>query len=462
MKPKRAWVAYSPAYRAKEMKTLAGWIQAGQSGAVVGLGGAGKSNLLGFLSHRPDALHRYLPEPAGPVVVVPVDLNNLPTHNLSVIYRVILRAFYETRERFDTPLRKAANRLYLDNRAAQDPFLSLSALRELLLLCHKRQTRVVLVLDRFDGDAMPAITNTLRGLRDSFKDSLSFIVGSRRPMAELGETAALGELREVLDTHVCWVGPMAEADARQVIAQETATASPPPSPADVTHILILTGGYPALLKAVCHWWLSTPTRPDPAAWPGVLLAGRSLQYRLAEIWDGLSPDEQFALSELQKLQPTATRKTFEGLQKRHAGVLTRLVIKGICVPTGNGWRIFGTLFKAYIAQKAGRGSRAIWLDERSGVFYRGQTQLTGLTPLEETLLQFLVKNPRERHTKSTLIDNVWPDDEARDGIMDDSLFQAISSLRKKIEPNPAKPCYILTWRGKPEGGYQFFPEGRPP
>ena len=37
----------------------------------------------------------------------------------------------------------------------------------------------------------------------------------------------------------------------------------------------------------------------------------------------------------------------------------------------------------------------------------------------------------------------------------------IAELRKKIEPNLARPCYVVTWRGRPEGGYQFFPEGRP-
>jgi hypothetical protein len=46
-------------------------------------------------------------------------------------------------------------------------------------------------------------------------------------------------------------------------------------------------------------------------------------------------------------------------------------------------------------------------------------------------------------------------------VTDDSLYQVIGGLRKKVEPNPASPCYIINWRGQPEGGYQFFPEGRP-
>ena len=65
------------------------------------------------------------------------------------------------------------------------------------------------------------------------------------------------------------------------------------------------------------------------------------------------------------------------------------------------------------------------------------------------------------YDKSELIDHAWPDEDRREGIADDNLFQVIKKLRQKIEPIPSKPCYIITWRGQPEGGYQFFPEGKP-
>jgi hypothetical protein len=54
------------------METLVGWILVGVSGSVVGLAGAGKSNLLGFWCHRPGVLQSYFPSQADPVVLVPV------------------------------------------------------------------------------------------------------------------------------------------------------------------------------------------------------------------------------------------------------------------------------------------------------------------------------------------------------------------------------------------------------
>ena len=50
-----------------------------------------------------------------------------------------------------------------------------------------------------------------------------------------------------------------------------------------------------------------------------------------------------------------------------------------------------------------------------------------------------------------LIEGVWPDDVVEGGIMDDVLYQVVRGLRRKIEPEP----------GRPEGGCQLFPEGRP-
>jgi hypothetical protein len=477
----RSWKAYRLTYRAEQMQTLAGWILAGVSGSVVGLAGAGKSNLLGFLCHRTEALQSYLAPQAGLVALIPVDLNNLLSNTLATFYRVILRSFYEVRDRFDQSLQQAITDLYRENRAASDPFLPQSALRELLLQFQTQRVQVVLVLDPFDRfaqTATPQMLDTLRGLRDSFKDTLCYIVGTRQEVIYLFDPAALGEMYEILDTHVCWVGPMNESDARQLIAEETHIALAPPNEAEVSHLLTLTGGYPSLLKAACHWWLATPDKPAASEWALALLAERSIQSRLEEIWAGLTQEERQTLSEMQKGQTRVAalasgekagdKKAQEALdnatlylERQHRCALPRLNAKGLCQRTDTGWRIFADLFAAYVANAEGWGSGRIWLDEKTDELYQGPTLLEDLTPLERAVLSFLARNPRVRHTKTDLIVSTWPDELRQQGVSDDSLYQVIGGLRKKIEPNPAKPCYIINWRGRPEGGYQFFPEGRP-
>jgi DNA-binding winged helix-turn-helix (wHTH) protein len=304
--------------------------------------------------------------------------------------------------------------------------------------------------------------DTLRGLRDSFKQTLCYVVGMRQEMIYLFDPSALGEMYEILDTHVCWVGAMDEPDARRLIVEETHTLPAPPTESDVTRLLALTGGYPALLKAACHWWASTgwastADRPPAAEWADVLLAERSIQSRMAEIWAGLTQEERRTLSEVQKQR----RRAGANLAGQYQHGLASLADKGLCRQTDAGWRISSDLFAAYVAGAEGQSNGKIWLDESTDELYQGQTLVGDLSPLGRAVLHFLVRHPRARHAKTDLIISAWPDELRRLGVTDDSLYQIVRELRKKIEPDPAKPCYIVTWRGRPEGGYQFFPEGKP-
>lgn len=72
-----------------------------------------------------------------------------------------------------------------------------------------------------------------------------------------------------------------------------------------------------------------------------------------------------------------------------------------------------------------------------------------LTPKEFDILYFLAKNKGEVFTKEQIYEAVW------DGeyLLDDSNIMAfIRKLRKKIEPDPGAPAYILTIWGI---GYKF-------
>lgn len=79
---------------------------------------------------------------------------------------------------------------------------------------------------------------------------------------------------------------------------------------------------------------------------------------------------------------------------------------------------------------------------------RGETELF-LTPKEFDILLFLARNRGEVFTKEQIYQAVWEDSY----LLDDSNIMAfIRKLRKKIEPNPDAPEYILTIWGI---GYKF-------
>lgn len=88
------------------------------------------------------------------------------------------------------------------------------------------------------------------------------------------------------------------------------------------------------------------------------------------------------------------------------------------------------------------------IDSRRRLVTRSGTEIS-LTPKEFDILWFLACNRGEVFTKEQIYQAVW------DGnyLLDDSNIMAfIRKLRKKIEPNPDAPEYILTIWGI---GYKF-------
>ncbi len=106
------------------------------------------------------------------------------------------------------------------------------------------------------------------------------------------------------------------------------------------------------------------------------------------------------------------------------------------------------------------GSDTIWQDAVTGQVWRGSHRLPCLRPLEEEVLKQFLAHPYYRYTYTELIRAVWSKESQKGGVSTECVYKLVSDLRKKVESNPEKPCYIQTWRGRPEGGYQFFPHGQ--
>ena len=88
------------------------------------------------------------------------------------------------------------------------------------------------------------------------------------------------------------------------------------------------------------------------------------------------------------------------------------------------------------------------IDRNSRRVKRGSEEIF-LTPKEFDILYFLASNRGQVFTKEQIYQAVWD----RDYLLDDSNIMAfIRKLRKKIEPSPDSPKYILTIWGI---GYKF-------
>ncbi|MEK7784663.1 MAG: hypothetical protein AAB658_04430, partial [Chloroflexota bacterium] len=86
------WDAYPTDYRAAEVQAITAAARAGECVSVVGLSGAGKSNLLGFIANRVSALKRRF---------ILIDCIRLPQPAPAAFFRLIRRALYDSGEAAD-------------------------------------------------------------------------------------------------------------------------------------------------------------------------------------------------------------------------------------------------------------------------------------------------------------------------------------------------------------------------
>lgn len=76
-----------------------------------------------------------------------------------------------------------------------------------------------------------------------------------------------------------------------------------------------------------------------------------------------------------------------------------------------------------------------------------------LTAKEFDLLAFLVRSPRQVFSRAQLLEHVWA---SRTDWQDEAtVTEHVRRIRKKVEKDPDRPCWIVTVRGV---GYRFEPQ----
>lgn len=82
----------------------------------------------------------------------------------------------------------------------------------------------------------------------------------------------------------------------------------------------------------------------------------------------------------------------------------------------------------------------------------GGSTLVRLTPTEWSMLEILVRNAGKLVTRQTILAEIWGSTHVSDT---GYLRLYIAQLRKKLEPDPSQPRYLLTESGM---GYRFLPD----
>jgi len=254
------WDSYPATYRQNDVEKILAALRAGESVSLLGLSGAGKSNLLGFLAHRAAWEGRF----------VLVDGNRLAEPTPSALYELIHRALT------DAP---STGEIYPALAGAMDRALAGSP------------AGVCLLFDRFDaleGDYARIAASNLRALRDTHKYTLTFVFATRRPLD------SLTELAELVFANTLWLGPLSDEDVTWNVERYAARKNLVWDSAIFLAIRSFSGGYSSFLRAVCEAHaLGCPLELD------ALRAHPAVARRIEEFWADEPTPEMIALSGLQ-------------------------------------------------------------------------------------------------------------------------------------------------------------------
>lgn len=249
---------YPDNYRSAEIHRIHGATQAGDCVAIIGLSGAGKSNLLGYLSERGQtASHRF----------ALVDCNRLPSVSAEALLDLIGAAL--------APV-------------APSPGDGFARADGAILARLASQPRLTLLIDRLDVFALSAqpanaeassALNALRALRDMHKYALTYVLATRHALPEASE------LSELCYANTVYLGVLARSDALWNVTRFAARHGTRWPASDIDALIALSGGYPSLLRAACEAYQATGNMNGLESHP-------ALTRRVAEFWaDTPSPAE---------------------------------------------------------------------------------------------------------------------------------------------------------------------------
>lgn len=343
-------------YRQEILSPFFKYVQSTESFHLIGAASMGKTRLLDFLM-RNDVQEHYLHEKAKKTWLVRVDLNRLAVKNESwAFYELLLSSLllevndHANKDNLDV----------LDNIRVEIAQLDSSVIekRDLLLalrffemavnrLCHVLDLKICFIFDEFDEtyETMPRdLFMQLRAVRDANKNRVSFGLFLRKQPDRLRPTIDNESFYELISRNRIGLTPYTYADTMSMIEQLEIRRDHPLAPDQRPKIFETSGGHPGTISAIISILIETPNSNqhlESPGWQEWISRQPSIVEECRKIWNGLSPEEQDALSAFVKGDFSKIALPVERL----------LTIKGLLRYNGDRMQIFSPPFALYVRNR---------------------------------------------------------------------------------------------------------------
>jgi DNA-binding winged helix-turn-helix (wHTH) protein len=307
-------------------------------------------------------------------------------------------------------------------------------------VCNQLRLQLVFLIDEFDGLCRSMSAQgfaLLRALRDDYKYRLMYVVATRLELKRLrAEANEIEAFEELIASHTFWIGPYTEAEAQLALRRLETRHQAPLDHQIAAEVLRLSGGHPGLIREVYYLAQQQPANL-------ALVAARHAQVvdECQRIWLSLAPEEQQVMINLNGATPRLITHPHLVEQLRRKGLVNGSPPDAVCV--------FSPLLADYINRQSPATSTSIYLDYTRHTVWINGYEVTGLTRLEYELLAYLDQRRSQTCSRDELAHHLYPDEAVpgEAGISDTRLDSIIKRLRRKIEPNPHEPRYLVTMHG---------------
>ena len=435
-----------PAYfRTTEISKLATVITAGDSASIIGVSGMGKSNLFNHLLH-PETQQRIFGDAWQNYLVVRINFHYIVDSKLRSIFSLILDQLELLIHRAPEGQFSAETAQSLHNYhnalidSAED---ALKVQRNFTLairtIMQDDDRKLVFLFDQFEAvfqQASGGLFLNLRGLREAYKDRVSFITFTRDTLPQLAEMDAdREEFYELVAPNLLGLGPYAEADSHDMLNGLARKRQSTIDDASAEKIIELSGGHGGLIKAIYLAYAQDNAELEVDS----LIYHENIQAECGKIWQSISLEEKRVsqcIAQKFPLTPTQSAE-FNTLAKK------RIII--------NETDLFTPLFTRFVRQCADEDQAPLEFDQATKRIYVLGNPTEKLTSTELRLFTFMHENVGYTVTYTDLKAAGWPDHPTE--VSNNSVHVNIRRLRHKIEPDPTMPRFIENDR--PGNGYRL-------